>query len=486
MEEEHERTLTSIERRLQFLGRAGSSKYGGSLLLAALKRAPEGQSPRWVNVLASVRPLPYVEKPSFSIAPLVEPYLDLFVARFPGSVVLFLQRVLEKGTLDVPQHAALPMLGQDTISFLDQNTSAQWHGPEFHSSEDAAFQFNEPWGTVSYFLETGGGAAQPTIPRENLERIGFYRLEQALWHHVLCPDGPTPETPSLHRSGIYVLIPCFDVRLGQVLILGQKIRVRVESQDREEAMALRLVLQSYGTDGRGRDSIVPPRIWEALPSLDVEHEYPTPIRSVRARLYWSADEEPSTAFVDEKNGVRAETVLYPQLAVREAFDPGLRSIEEALGTTKYPHDMEWAVVSLLAIAGFQVDWLGYKGRGRQTEGEVDFVAYLPSDKYAILGECTVRGADVGRKLSDLAGRAVKLSSLLEGWKLRKLLCSSIDHAAILPSDREGARELGVTILPKEGLARLARGVKSAVPAGSLWERLGSDMGDDSNYSRLSD
>ncbi len=486
MEEKHTRILTSIERRLQFLAGATSSMYEGFLLLAALHRAAEGTSPRWVNILASVRPLHHVERASFSIVPLVEPNLDLLAARLPGNPVLFLQQALEKGNLDVPHHPDLPMLGHDTISFVDQNTSVQWHGPEFHSSEDAAFQFNVPWGAVSYILETGRADAQPTIPRENLERIGFYSLEQALWHHVLCPDGPTPERPSLHRAGIYMLIPCFDVRLGEVLILGQRIRVRVESQDREKAKALRLVLQCYGTDGRGQWSIVPPRIWEALPSLEVEHEYPTPIRSLRARLYWAAAEEPSTAFVDEKNGVRAEIVRYPQLAVREAFDPGLRSVEEAVGTTKHAHDMEWAVVSLLALAGFQVDWLGYKGRGRQTEGEVDFVAYLPSEKRAILGECTVRGADVGRKISDLAGRAVDLSRILEGWELRRVICSSIDHAAILPSDREGARELGVTILPKEGLASLLRSVKSAVPPETIWERLGSDLGNDSNYGRLSE
>ncbi len=74
--------------------------------------------------------------------------------------------------------------------------------------------------------------------------------------------------------------------------------------------------------------------------------------------------------------------------------------------------------------------------------------------------------------------------MLESWELRRILFTTISHAAVLPSDREGARELGVTILSKEGLAVLLRAVKSAVPPGNLWDNLRPDVGSDGTYDRL--
>lgn len=485
VEERHEKALTSIARRIEFLKRMGAEEYGGLLLRAALHRTEGAEGPRWINILTSVRPTPHIGRPSYTVRPLVESYVDLLEARLQGDIALFLKAVLEQGAISVPRDAHRLLLGQDAISFSQTTESIQWQGPEFHGSEDATRLFNEPWGAVSYFLDTG----RPTnlsIPRESLERVGFYSLDQVLWHSILCPGGPTPESTPFRGNGIHVLLPCFHARLAEVLVLGQKVRARLDSRGGTKPETFRLTLRCYGVDRQGLWNIVPPRIWETLPSLEVEHEYETPIRTVSARLYFAHEGDPSATFVDERRGVRAETVLYPQLAVHEAFDPGLRLIDEALRTVKQAHDFEWAVVTLLALPGFQVDWPGYKGHGRQTEGEVDLVAYLPSEKRAILGECTLRGADVGRKISDLAGKGADLSKLLEGWDIRKVLFTTIVHAAIQPPDRQGARDLGVTILPKEGLASLMRAVKAAVPPGTLWDRLEPDLGVDGGYARLSE
>lgn len=466
--------------------RMGSKAYDGFLLRAALHRTEDVEGSKWVNILASVRPTGHVESPSYAIKPLVESHLDLVEARFQGSIALFLEAILEKGAMSVPLDPHRPLLGQRTVLFAESPGSIQWQGPDFHGSDDASRQFNEPWGAVSYFLDTGRPAAQLDISRESLERIGFYSLEQVLWHSILCPGGPTPESVPFRGHGIHVLLPCFHARLAEVLILRQKVRVRVDSRDGTTAGMFRLVLRSYGVDSHGVWNIVPPKIWETLPSLEVEHQYPMSVRSVSARLYWAEKGDPSTTFADERRGVRAETVLYPQLAVHQTFDPGLRLVEEALQSVKHAHDFEWAVATLLSLSGLQVDWIGYKGHGKQTEGEVDILAYLPSERRAILGECTLRGADIGRKISVLAGKGADLSSLLEGWGIRKVLFTTIRHAAILPSDRQGAPELGVTILPNEGLAGLLRAVKSAVPPGTLWDRLDADLGMDGTYGRLSE
>ncbi len=486
MDEKHERPLASIERRIASLKRAGA--YDGFHLRAAISRNPAvgGDPPTRVSILASLRPGGPVEKPSYSLQPLVEPYLDLFTATFPGSIVLFLRSIIEKGSLEVPRRADFPALGHDTISFMDRDTPVEWRGPEFNGSEDSSWLFNEPWGGVSYLLDSKRPVSDYRIPRESLEGIGFYSLEQVLWHKILCPGGSTPERPSVPGSGIHVLLPSVSARLAEVLLLGQKVRVRVEAPETNPG-ALRLVLQSYGLSRRGRFEswdILPPRTWDPLPTLEVEHEYPSLVRTVKARLEWTGGEDPAVTFVDEMRGVRAETVVYPRLAVRQVYDPDLGSIMEAMGTRRQAHDLEWAVVSLLTLSGFQVDWLGYKARTKQTESEVDLVAYLPNEKRAIVGECTLRGADVGRKVSDLAGKGAELSKVLESWELRRILFTTISHAAVLPSDREGARELGVTILSKEGLAVLLRAVKSAVPPGNLWDNLRPDVGSDGTYDRL--
>src|SRR2546425_12302881 len=121
----------------------GSEEYEGFVLRAAIHRTHDAESPKWVNMLTSVRPTRHVESPSYTIRPLVEPYLDLFEARLQGSIPLFLKAVLEKREMSVPLDSHRPFLGQGTVSFAQSAESIQWQEPQFHGSEDATRMFNE-------------------------------------------------------------------------------------------------------------------------------------------------------------------------------------------------------------------------------------------------------------------------------------------------------------------------------------------------------
>lgn len=485
-----EAALVKIAKRLRLV-ESHTDVYKGLSFRALLHRSEVPQGARWVNVLASLRPTFEPHEPGFSITPLVEPDFDILEAYLPPSNLFpFLRRAVENRPLELPSNPRHPSLGTNIVRLMDsdERNTSMVEGPEYNGSAYASWKYNERWGTVSYFFGTGRPLGYfPTI-QESLERLSFYSMDQVMWHHVLCPGGPTPESAQMPRScGVHVLLPNYHARLLRVLVLGRRVQVKVEIQPGIRPETLRLVLRAYGVVDQGGHqgyAMIPPRIWSSLPTAELEHEYTMAPRSVHARLYWAQGVDESDTFVDEMRGERAETALYPELAVHAHFDPGLTVVEMALKTDRDAHDFEWAVATLLSLAGFQVDWLGYKGKAIQTKGEIDVVAYLPTKRLAILAECTLKSADVGRKVSDLAGREVDMEGILEGWRIQKVLFTTMSRAAILPTDRDGAGQLGVAILAREALPNFVRAVKSAVPPEILWERLKADTTATGTYQRL--
>ncbi len=83
----------------------------------------------------------------------------------------------------------------------------------------------------------------------------------------------------------------------------------------------------------------------------------------------------------------------------------------------------------------------------------------------------MRGADLDRKITDLAERTDELGESLEGWNIRRVLFTTLGWASIQPSQKAGAEELQIALVTKESLASLLRAAESAIPPEMLWESL---------------
>lgn len=472
MTEEARQVIGEIEQHINSL-QSRYKLYRGAEFRALIQRRAQGEGPpTWVNILACFRLMN--RSPDFDATRFIPLADGLQLVVVPANALALpavLEQAIDKGQLTFGQL-------QNRIDVLvasPDDNEPKFEDPEFVSSGYFEWRYGEPFGGVVYFLNTGNPLGQLGLSRQSMEKLGFRTLETLLWHHVVNPGGEIPESPPLkHTTGIYAIIPNYHAQLEQVLVERATVRARVSVPRGVHLRDFRLVLEAYapslGRHGWGMHQ--PPRIWEGLRRREVSHEYSTPPAYVDARLYWNLGRNDVQSFVDERRGERAELVRYPQLSVRRHFDRDLRSIKKALTTTTHSLDLEWAVASLLALSGFQVDWIGYKGK--MMEGDIDIVAYMPERKLILLGECSLRGMDMDRKIADLAERAEELAESLEGWKAKRVLFTTLGWAGIQPSQKEGAKELRIALATKESLANLLKAVRSAVPADVIWENLKSD------------
>jgi hypothetical protein len=471
MTEDAKETVREIARHLEFL-QTKYRLYRGAVFRAILQRQENEVGHTWVNILASFR-LRNVssEEGVTRFHPLTEDLQLVEVSANPLALPSFLTRVLKKKRYAV---------GQDHNRFevhirTQPESEPRFEQPEFLHREDFKWRHDEDCGGVVHFLSTNSPLGQVALSRQSLERLGFMQLKQLLWHHIFNPGGETPESPPMKdTTGIYAIVPNYHAHLKEAVLEGRTVRVRVATSRGVHLQDFRLVLQAYRStkDAIGWSMLLPPKIWESLHRREVEYTYKTAPHHVRARLYWNLGRNDAEKFVDEHRVERAELVLYPQLAVHRHFDPELRAVVKALETRSQSPDLEWAVGTLLALSGFQVDWMGFKGKIMQ--GDIDIVAYWPSGKLAVLGECTVRGADLDRKITDLAERSEEVAESLESWEVRKVLFTTLSWAAIQPSQKQGAKELQIALVTKESLRSLLHAIKSAIPPDMLWERLRPD------------
>ncbi len=446
--------------------------YRGAIFRAILQRQENEVGHTWVNILASFRLTNASSEVGVTrLRPLAENLQLVEVSANPLALPAFLSLVLEKKQYEVGQaHNRYEVLIE-----TPSGNEPRFERPEFLDHDDFGWRHNENCGGVVHFLNTNGPLGQVALSQQSLERFGFTQLKQLLWYHIFNPGGETPEFPPMKDTmGIYAIIPNYHAHLEEAVLEGQTVKVRIATSRGVHLRDFCLVLQAYRStsDAGGWSMLQPPRIWESLHRREVEYTYRTAPHYVRARLYWNPGRNDVERFVDEHRVERAELVLYPQLAVHRHFDSELRAVAKALETRKQSPDLEWAVGTLLAISGFQVDWMGFKGK--IMEGDVDIVAYWPRGKLVILGECTLRGADLDRKITDLAERAKEVAEFLEGWKVRKVLFTTLSWAAIQQSQKVGAEELQIALVTKESLPSLLEAINSAIPPEMLWQRLRPD------------
>ena len=353
------------------------------------------------------------------------------------------------------------------LPVLENDIDVEVGPPRYLGSDDAEWQLNEPCGCVQYLLSSKHPWNDTKISSAGLERLGFANLSQAIWHYVLNPGQETPESPSLDSSaGVLVTLPNYHARISKAVIEGRTIRISVQVPKGVTLADFRLVVRAHGTSkSTGWSVILPPKISDPLRRKLTAFPYAVAPHYATATLYWRLGPDEAIAFVDSMRARRAESAIYPQLATHSLFDPALKFVEESLDSDD-AKDFEWAIATLLAIAGFQVDWLGYAG-GR-IRPEADVIAYLPSQRLVIVGECTLKWADISKKISVLKERTSQLAPILEGWRFKNVIFTNLTKEAILPADREGAKALEIILMPKESLPLMIRAIKSAIPPDLLW------------------
>ncbi len=442
-----------------------------------------------INVLAGIRfsRAARSDEKEFSLHPFLEPDLHLLEAYLElDSIRAFLEGIAHNGRYGFGS-------GQDQIAVQlgTGNRAAEFGEPGLLHRREFEYRFGEPWPGVYYFLNTWRGLEEFQVSPEAAYRLGFPNMAQALWSYVLNPSEEGSGSPLINNTGILVIFPNYHARLSSAVIEGRKVRIDAEIAKDIPLEDLRLVLQSQGWIGESGFLIPWPKTWDSLPSRRLEYTFASAPYSFTARLYWNPGRNDAERFVDLAYGRRVEA-LYPQLAVWEHFDERLQKLEAALkgegGLVNPQKDFEWAIASLLGISGFEVDWLGYIGgkksakkpKTRSTEpwasdkmdkGEIDVIAYYPRGRLAVLGECTLTGGDIDKKISGLSERATDLAEILQGWNVKKVLFTTLGNAGIQPSHEEAAKQLDIVLATRQVLDDLLGAVKVAVPAELLWQRL---------------
>lgn len=415
--------------------------------------------------------------------PLLDPDLNIVEARLElGELDRFLGQTI-KGHF----YGLGPILGErepyrvKVHIDIPEGSEMAFSRPELLPREDFEARFGTPWPGVSYFLQTAQQMSKFTVLQSTLEEAGFYRMEQALWHYVLNPRGEIPESPSLPgATGIFFALPNFHARLGRVTVAARTVTARVEYAEKVPLKDVSLTLQAFASPARGYGGFVllPPKIWEAIESEQVEHTYATTPHHIKAMLHWAPGRNPAERFLDATRAERTQS-LRPQMVAHALFDPDLKKLREALmppdSSKADARDFEWAIATALVFCGFLVDWIGYKG-GKRDVPAVDIIAYHPQKPLALVVECTVGQADFHRKLSSLLDRAARLQAELEGWEIKRVLATTGSSAAVQPYVEDSKRD-DVILLTRDTLRGLMKAAEMAVPPDLLWQHLNKNLVD---------
>lgn len=436
---------------------------------------------KWVNLLASLRLSDEELGRSFESQFLSEPDLYHLQASFDlASLEPFLEKMVRTKRYEFGDGASTLEVALDH----PQASPPNFEDVKLLGSFDWEWPYREGRGGVIYFFNTHHPLDQYRPTSEALHRLGYSDIHRLLKHRLFSLDGTTFHQDLRYTStGVYVILPNYHARLKDVTLEGRTVKVTVETAEAVPPGDFMVTLEATATEeGQPVRYIdLPPKVWQNLPAVRLEHTYSVAPHYVHAGLYWNPGANDIERFVDRMTARRAELVRTPRLATYEHFDLDLSKLREALLTDKMQFDFEWAIATLLATAGFQVQWLGYRGKAIQSE--VDIIAYLPDERQVLLGECTVKGGDISRKISDLSEKAREVEEVLKGWAVHKVLFTTTSNAAIQLGHEQSAQESHIALVTKDVLPNFLQAVKSAVPPPLLLERLRPDT---HKYPRLAD
>lgn len=370
---------------------------------------------------------------------------------------------------------------QLSISVIDSpDQSPTNYPPENHPTGRYDNRYGVDYSVAIFPFGTRDQLNRVGVHQDNLAPLGVNALTQLLHHHVVEPEGPIPtNTYTKPETGLVVVLPLFHARLANVSIEGKIVTAAVELAKGVPPEDFSLVIRAGhygGHDGFG-DHGERPVIHRPLRSTTVRQEFPATLRDAYVELFWEKTKLTFLKKVDSVTASRVKKSVNTQLRLYESFDPQFKWLAQKLGGGKQGDDQidfEWAVAHLLSLAGFHIHWLGYL-RGAMREREIDVVAWEPENKWLILGECTVKGSDVDRKLVDLADKAASFSTDFDDWTIKKLLFTTISAAALKGKQTSAANEKGIILVPSEALDALRSLVEAGHPREGIWYGLRTDL-----------
>ena len=389
---------------------------------------------------------------------------------FPNLTVA--ERALDLSTSE----AALDSLATSGVIKLDEEEfflglPVSLDDPETRGSHDKWGLLGEVSNGIECFLHSQEPLPANFVSPSQMKRLGLENVYQVVWHLVIWPRNPIPPSPYLkpHR-GIYVLVPFEHAAIADATLERNKLQVSTRTATGVPASDFELVATAYGAHGA-----FPPKRQSPLQSDVSQFEFETDVSLASVRLYWLKSKSQLQEYVDSVSGRRASLASYPELDVHRLFDKDLSAISDCMKPSQTDSKkLEWAVSTVLTLAGFQVEWLGFLGK-QWKEGEIDLLAYLRKEHILLLGECTTAAGEISNKIALLAERSKPIKVLLDTWIVKKVLFTNRDSAALPRGTEEAARELEITILPSTLLLQLVAAVRGGFTASELGRQLDPGM-----------
>lgn len=345
------------------------------------------------------------------------------------------------------------------------------------SSDGGEWPYRSIHGGVMYFLDTHNQLEHFQPSAASVKEAGFQNFQQLFRDFLFAPFGEVyaGSLPSA-TTGVYVFLPSLHGRLPSVEIAGNVVRARVEPAEGVGLGDFKFVVYAQArTPGRYYRMQDYQRGWDSLSESNVSHEFPLPPQYAIGRLFWNPGRNDAERFVDERYGNRADLVLTPQLAVWQSADPQLRVLRNALETADKQMTFEWGVASTLSLAGFQVNWLGFReSKKPQIGAGVDVVAIDRENQRALIGESTLKPGDISKKISGVSEHSAALQEVLTGWQVKKAVFTTITSAGLVPYEQP-ARDAEVVLVSSEALDKFVQAVMSGVPLSQLWDGFRVDL-----------
>ncbi len=464
--EESETRLIELVERISRLSRVYGTYRGAKL--RAVARRKESENGGWLHLLGSLRvSRKLVDEESWSWEDLSDD-LALLVADLPlEKIDRVLAPILKLGVYRTYPGEFRPQ-GQTTVSMgTSEEKPPVLESPEFLGRGRFLDTYGEPNPGLVYHLTSHLDLHRELdlAPRQ-LAELGFNSRDRFLWRYAIDPIGVNPANPYVRGSGFHVIVPNYHARIRSATIEGKVIKVEVDSAKGVPLRDLSLTVQpSLGTDGT-----LPPQRKARLHRRAIAFECARPPTRAMVELLWNRGANEVERFADQHHAERAELVSYPRLTAYMSFDPGMEQLESHLldrGQRRDASNLEWAVATVLSIAGFHVEWPGYL-RGKSSS-ELDVIAFHPERETMILVECTLKAGDIQRKIMNVVEAGAEISGRFQGWEVRKAVATTLRSTSVNPSDDQDANRQGVSLLTHDRLKALLTAIRSATPPSEVLE-----------------
>ena len=451
--------------------------YSGAVFRAILQKQEGREESQWVNVQSVLRFVKRYTGKEFGPTKLTNPELYVMESFVPNSdVERVVSEPLTKKTFRIGPVWPPKRFSTEIATAIPASREAMIQRITTDGHQRFERKFKEPYGGVSYFFDFQNSITQFQPSRSDLAALASENIHELFWRRLMHPEGFVVGSATVMRSsGMYVVMPNYHSRILEARIDGSRLRVEIDGSSGILVSDLRLVAKATGIpSGPSNGSAHIPFVQDPMTSPLIEQDFGMPLSSANVSLYWKPgqDEEP---FVDDQLATKGPFSPQPMISVLEEFDPGLKILLGALTTTRAPHDMEWAVSTVMAMAGFAVEWLGYKGEKIQKlQSEIDLIARVPGELRVVLLECVTKEGDIGKKVADLNSKANDLLKIFPEWVVKKVVATTANTAASQPFDSD-ARNADIGILPKEALVDLLAAARSGVSAPIIFDLLASGV-----------